>query len=73
MPALFSERLTDWRDLPSASRVTQHVLITWSSASASGTSVCPAWSSARRAVIASAWETLQPRNLTAKVVTERSR
>ncbi len=64
--ALCSERLTDWRDFASASRVMQQVLITCSSASFSATSSWPACSSWRRASIASAWETLQPRNLTAK-------
>ena len=48
-PAVASERRTDWRDLASASLVMQHVLITCRSASCSGTSVCPAPSSARRA------------------------
>ena len=63
---LFSERRTDWRDFASASPVMQQVLITCSSASSSGTSSWPASSSWRRASIASAWETLQPRNFTAK-------
>src|SRR5947209_3744351 len=49
----------------------QHVLITCSSASSSGTSSYPAASSAERASITSACETLQPRNLTANVVTVR--
>ena len=72
-PAVFSERRTDWRDFASASLVMQHVLITCSSASSSGASVCPAASSARRAIIASACETLQPRNLTANDATVAAR
>ncbi len=64
--AFCSERRTAWRDFASASPVMQHVLITCTSASASGTSSWPAASSAARASIASAWETLQPRNFTAK-------
>src|SRR5579875_2175169 len=66
-----SDRRTDWRDLDSASAVIQQVLITCSSASSSATSVWPAASSAPRAAMASAWETLQPRNLTANPVTAR--
>ena len=70
---VFSERRTAWRDLASASLVMQHVLITCNSASFSAVSVCPAASSARRASIASACETLQPRNLTAKDATVAAR
>ena len=72
-PAVLSERRTDCRDLASASLVMQHVLITCRSASSSGASVCPAASSARRAIIASACETLQPRNLTANDATVAAR
>ena len=67
----FAERRTDWRDFASASRVMQHVLTTCRSASSSGASTCPASSSRVRASIASACETLQPRNLVWKVVTDR--
>ena len=70
--ALCSERRTDWRDFASASPVMQQVLMTCSSA-CSATSSWPAASSARRASIASACETLQPRNLTAKrILLERT-
>ena len=71
--AVFSERRTAWRDFASASLVMQHVLITCSSASSSAASVWPAASSARRAIIASACETLQPRNLTANDATVAAR
>ena len=71
--ACLSERRVDWRDLDSASEVMQHVLITCRSASASGTSAWPAASSALRARVASAWETLQPRNLTANPATAQKR
>src|ERR1700730_13563953 len=47
----------------------QHVLMTCSSASDSGASVWPAASSDRRASMASAWDILQPRNLTANEAT----
>ncbi len=67
--AVLRDRRTDWRDLASASLVMQHVLMTWRSASASATSVCPAASMAWRASMASACETLQPRNLTANEAT----
>ena len=71
--ACLSERRVDWRDFDSASEVMQHVLITCRSASASGTSAWPAASSALRARVASAWETLQPRNLTANPATAQKR
>ena len=73
LTAVLSERRTDWRDFASASLVMQHVLITCRSASSSGASAWPAASSARRASIASAWETLQPRNLTANDATVAAR
>ena len=71
--ALLSERRTAWRDFASASLVMQQVLITCSSASSSAASVWPAASSARRAIIASACETLHPRNLTANDATVAAR
>src|SRR4051794_16540970 len=55
-----------WRDFRSASCVTQHVLITATSAPDPRSS-WPSPSNASRSPCASAWETLQPRKSTEKV------